>query len=218
MLLISGGLDSPVAAYMMAKRGLALSAVHFVSPPYTSDRAKLKVLQLLKQVSRYAMGIETFIVPFTHVQEEIRDHCPEEFFTIIMRRLMMQVAQAICEQTGALALITGESVGQVASQTVQAIACTDAVCQVPVFRPVIGMDKREIVAVANRIGTIETSILPYEDCCTVFTPRHPRTRPKLAEIQQAEQALDIPGLLQECLANVEKIWVTPGLELETEFA
>ena len=217
-LLISGGIDSPVAGYMMAKRGMQLCAVHFVSPPYTSERAKLKVLQLLKQVSRYAMGIQTFIVPFTEVQEQIKDRCPEEFFTIIMRRLMMQVAQRICEETEALALITGESVGQVASQTVQAIACTDAVCQVPVFRPVIGMDKKEIVAIANRIGTFETSILPYEDCCTVFTPRHPRTRPKLAEIQRAEEALDIPGLLERCLANVEKIWVTPGLELETEFA
>ena len=202
-LLISGGIDSPVAGYMMAKRGIELTAIHFVSPPYTSERALLKVEQLLEKVSEYSGRIRFVVVPFTHIQEEIRDKCPEELFTVIMRRYMMKLAQRIAEDNGCGALITGESVAQVASQTMQAIACTDAVCHMPVFRPVIGMDKTEIVEIARKIDTFETSILPYEDCCTVFTPRHPRTRPTLELLEKAEQALDEQALLEEAMASLE---------------
>lgn len=201
-LLISGGIDSPVAAYMMAKRGIELTAVHFASPPYTSERAEEKVVSLLTQVAQYAGRMNLFVVPFTHIQEEIRDRCPEELFTLIMRRFMMRCASALAEKEDCGALITGESVGQVASQTIPALACTDAVCDRPVFRPVIGMDKEEIIGIARRIGTFEISIQPYEDCCTVFTPRHPRTRPKLALLEEAEQALDVEALVQEALNGV----------------
>ena len=172
-LLISGGIDSPVAGYMMAKRGLELMAVHFASPPYTSERAEQKVHSLLKQVSKYSGRIALFVVPFTETQELIKDNCPEDIFTVIMRRMMMRVAQIIATGDKAGALITGESVGQVASQTMQAIACTDSVCEIPVFRPLIGMDKDEVVAISRKIETFDISILPYEDCCTVFTPKHP---------------------------------------------
>ncbi len=203
-LLISGGIDSPVAAYMMAKRGIQLVPIHFASPPYTSERAEQKVVELLEQVAKYAGHMQMQIVPFTHIQEEIRKNCPEELFTLIMRRFMMRIAQKIARQEDCGALITGESVGQVASQTIPALACTDAVCELPVFRPVIGMDKEEIITIARKIDTFELSILPYEDCCTVFTPKHPRTRPKLYQLEQAEEALDIEGLEAEALANIRR--------------
>ena len=201
-LLISGGIDSPVAGYMMAKRGVELTCVHFASPPYTSERAEQKVISLLEQVARYAGRMTLHIVPFTHIQEEIQRHCPEDLFTLIMRRFMMRIACAVAEKEDCGALITGESVGQVASQTIPAMACTDAVADRPVFRPVVGMDKEEIVAIARRIGTFSISIQPYEDCCTVFTPRHPRTRPKRTAVEAAEAALDIPALLSEALEHI----------------
>ncbi|MBR2731292.1 MAG: tRNA 4-thiouridine(8) synthase ThiI [Clostridia bacterium] len=201
-LLISGGIDSPVAGYMMAKRGLELVAVHFASPPYTSERAEQKVCALLKQVAKYSGRIALYIVPFTEIQEQIKDHCPEEIFTVIMRRMMMRIAQTLAEKERCGALITGESVGQVASQTVPALACTDAVCTMPVFRPLIGMDKDEVVAISRRIETFELSILPYEDCCTVFTPRHPRTRPTLDYVARCEQALEIDALARRAIETV----------------
>ena len=203
-VLISGGIDSPVAAYMMAKRGIQLTAIHFASPPYTSERAEQKVVSLLEKVGRYAGHMTMFIVPFTHIQEEIRTHCPEEYFTLIMRRFMMRLAQKIARQEGCGALITGESVGQVASQTIPALAVTDALAEMPVFRPLIGMDKEEIVTIARRIDTFETSILPYEDCCTVFTPKHPNTKPKRYKVEEAERALDVEALLEEAVAGVRQ--------------
>ena len=201
-ILLSGGIDSPVAAYMMAKRGIELAAVHFASPPYTSERAELKVKTLLQQVGEYAGHTAIYIVPFTHIQEEIGRHCPEELFTLVMRRFMMRIASRLAETIDCGALITGESVGQVASQTIGALQCTDAVATLPVFRPVIGMDKEEIIAIARRIGTFETSIQPYEDCCTVFTPRHPRTRPRIEELEKAEQALAVEELIAEAIEGV----------------
>ncbi len=201
-ILLSGGIDSPVAAYMMAKRGIELAAVHFASPPYTSERAELKVKTLLKQVGEYAGHTTLFIVPFTRIQEEIGRHCPEELFTLVMRRFMMRIASRLAAEKECGALITGESVGQVASQTIGALQCTDAVATLPVFRPVIGMDKEEIIAIARRIGTFETSIQPYEDCCTVFTPRHPRTRPRVEELEQAEAKLPVEELIAEAIAGV----------------
>ncbi|RPF47270.1 thiamine biosynthesis protein ThiI [Hydrogenoanaerobacterium saccharovorans] len=203
-LLVSGGIDSPVAGYMMAKRGIELSAIHFFSPPYTSERAKLKVISLLEKVSAYAGRIKLHVVPFTEIQEQIQEHCPEELFTIIMRRYMMKISQRIAEANEYSALITGESVAQVASQTIAAIACTDAVCDIPVFRPVIGMDKEEIVQISRKIDTFETSILPFEDCCTVFTPKHPRTKPKLRFVEEAEVALDEETLIQNAIDNIEE--------------
>lgn len=199
MLLLSGGIDSPVAGYMMAKRGVHIAAIHYVSPPYTSDRAQLKVEQLCEKLTEYCGGIAFYCVPFTELQEAIKDHCPEEFFTIIMRRLMMEIAQRIAANDNCLALITGESVGQVASQTMAAIACTDAVCRIPVFRPCVGMDKTEIIEIARKIDTFETSTLPYEDCCTVFTPRHPKVRPQLADIEKAQNSFDFEPLIQEAV-------------------
>lgn len=207
-LLISGGIDSPVAGYMMAKRGIELVGVHFASPPYTSERAEQKVVSLLERVAGYAGRIELRIVPFTHIQEEIQRRCPEELFTLIMRRFMMRLSSAVAQQEDCGALITGESVGQVASQTIPALACTDAAATLPIFRPVIGMDKEEIVEIARRIGTFEVSIQPYEDCCTVFTPRHPRTRPKLALVQEAEQVLDTDALIQEALEGIRRRTIT----------
>lgn len=198
-LMVSGGIDSPVAGWMMAKRGLELTGVHFASPPYTSERAELKVKELMRQVSRYSGRMPLFIVPFTHIQELIGQNCPEELFTIIMRRFMMRISQRIALNQGCGALITGESVGQVASQTIGAIACTDAVAQMPVFRPCVGMDKEEIVAISKKIETFEISIQPYEDCCTVFTPKHPRTRPTLAEVEAAEASLDVEALVREAV-------------------
>ena len=204
-ILISGGIDSPVAGYMMAKRGLELTGVHFASPPYTSERAKQKVIALMEKMAEYCGRMKLFVVPFTEIQEQIRDRCPEELFTIIMRRFMMRIADQLARKQDCGALITGESVGQVASQTVKAIACTDIVTDLPVFRPVIGMDKREIIAIANEIDTFETSILPYEDCCTVFTPKHPRTRPRLDLVEAAEQTLDVDGLIAGAVAGIELV-------------
>lgn len=202
-VLISGGIDSPVAAYMMAKRGLELTAVHFASPPYTSQRAEEKVRDLLTIVSDYSGKMDMYTVPFTKIQEEIRKNCPEELFTIIMRRLMMIISQRIAEKNGCQALITGESLGQVASQTIGAIACTDEVAQMPVFRPLIGMDKKEIIEISRNINTFETSCLPYEDCCTVFTPKHPRTRPKAEYVRRAEAAVDWEEMINEAVENVK---------------
>lgn len=199
LLLISGGLDSPVAAYMMAKRGLALSAVHFVSPPYTSDRALQKVETLCEKLVPYTGSIAFYCVPFTELQEAIKEHCPEELFTVIMRRMMMKVAAAIAEKEGIPALVTGESLAQVASQTLDALYCTDNSTDLVVLRPLIGMDKTEIIRLAYQIDTYETSILPYEDCCTVFTPKHPRTRPKLRFVEQAEAAFDFAPLLERAV-------------------
>lgn len=203
MLLLSGGIDSPVAGYMMAKRGVHIAAIHYVSPPYTSERARMKVEQLCDKMTAYCGGIAFYCVPFTELQEAIKDNCPEEYFTIIMRRLMMEIAQRIAVNDNCLALITGESVGQVASQTMSAIACTDAVCRMPVFRPLVGMDKTEIIEIARKIDTFETSILPYEDCCTVFTPRHPKVRPNLADIEKAQSAFDFEPLIQKAVENTE---------------
>ena len=201
MLLISGGIDSPVAGYMMAKRGLEISAIHFVSPPYTSERAKQKVIDLAHKMCSYCGRIKMYIVPFTEIQEAIRDQCPEDLFTIIMRRYMMKIArQNECE-----ALVTGESVGQVASQTIQAIACTDEACDMPVLRPVIGMDKDEIVIISRKIDTFETSILPYEDCCTVFTPKHPRTKPQLKFVKFAEDEMNAEELINRAIENIEQL-------------
>lgn len=202
-ILISGGIDSPVAAYMMAKRGIELTAIHFASPPYTSERAEEKVRDLLEIVSDYAGKMDMYTVPFTKIQEEIQKKCPEELFTIIMRRLMMNISGRIAEKLGCQALITGESLGQVASQTIGAIACTDDAADMPVFRPLIGMDKKEIIAISNKINTFETSCLPYEDCCTVFTPKHPRTKPKLEYVKKAEAAVDWEELIDEAVENVK---------------
>ncbi len=203
-LLISGGIDSPVAGYMMAKRGVELCGIHFASPPYTSERAEGKVIALLEKVAAYAGHIDLHIVPFTRIQEEIQRSCPEDLFTIIMRRFMMRIATQIGQAEDCGALVTGESVGQVASQTIPALACTDAAAGLPVFRPLIGMDKEEIIAVSRRIDTFDISIQPYEDCCTVFTPRHPRTRPKLAKVVEAEAALDAEALIGEAVQNVRR--------------
>ncbi|MBQ1352021.1 MAG: tRNA 4-thiouridine(8) synthase ThiI [Oscillospiraceae bacterium] len=203
--LLSGGIDSPVSSYMIAKRGIELIPVHFFSYPYTSPEAKEKVLELARILTRYCGRMTVHVVPFTEIQEEIRKQCPEEYFTLIMRRFMMRIAAAIAEQTGSKAVVTGESLGQVASQTMEALRVTEAVCDLPVLRPVIGMDKEEIIRVARKIGTFETSILPYEDCCTVFTPRHPRTRPRLPDVERAEAKLDVETLVQAALGKTERI-------------
>ncbi len=200
-ILISGGIDSPVAAWRMARRGVGLTAVHFASPPYTGPRAEQKVRTLLQTVAGYAGPIPLWIVPFTEIQQSIGEACPEELFTIIMRRFMMRCAEQIALKAGCKALITGESVGQVASQTLSALVCTNAVCSLPVFRPLIGSDKEEIVSLARKIGTFETSVLPYEDCCTVFTPRHPKTRPTLEQVEKAEAALEVETLTARAVAG-----------------
>ena len=200
-ILISGGIDSPVAAYMMAKRGLVLNAIHFASPPYTSPQSEEKVHNLLRKVSRYSGNICLFTVGFTEIQEEIRDKCPEDLFTLIMRRFMMRISQRIAEKEDCKALITGESLGQVASQTLNALACTDAVVEMPVFRPLIGLDKDEIIKVSRKIDTFDISIEPYEDCCTVFTPKHPKTKPQISIIENAEKALDIENLINRAIEN-----------------
>ena len=201
--MLSGGIDSPVAAWMMAKRGVELIAIHFASPPYTSQRAEQKVHSLLRQVAKYSGRIMLFVVPFTEIQEEIRRNCPEEFFTLIMRRFMMRISQRVADQVKAKALVTGENLGQVASQTMEALRVTEDVVDLPVLRPLIGMDKEEIVRLSRKIGTFDTSILPYEDCCTVFTPRHPRTKPNLDEVREAEAVLDIEGLIDRAMTNRE---------------
>lgn len=205
-VLISGGIDSPVSAYMMAKRGIELCAVHFASPPYTSELAEMKVMELLKKVARYSGVITTYVVGFTKIQEAIRDFCPEEYFTIIMRRIMMIISEKIAKKQNCSALITGESVGQVASQTMYALSCTDCAVDMPVFRPCIGMDKEEIIAVSRKIDTFETSIQPYEDCCTVFTPKHPKTKPQLEDVINAEKKIEnLDELIDEALQNVKKV-------------
>jgi thiamine biosynthesis protein ThiI len=207
MCLLSGGIDSPVAAYMMAKRGVEIECVHFFSYPYTSQLAKDKVLELARLVTKYSGRMTVNIVSFTKIQEAIRDNCPEEFFTLIMRRFMMEISQRIAKHDGCGALITGENLGQVASQTMEAMAVTGAVVDIPIFMPLVGMDKEEIVTIARKIGTLDTSILPYEDCCTVFTPKHPKTKPTLAQVVNAERGLDREKLIEEALADVEKIVV-----------
>ena len=208
-LLLSGGIDSPVAGWMIAKRGVRINAVHFHSYPYTSDRAKEKVLDLARIMARYCGRMTVHVVPFTKIQEEMRKVVPEEYFTLVMRRFMMRIAEKVAQRTGCECLITGESLGQVASQTTQAMACTNAVCDLPVFRPLIGMDKEEIVRIARKIDTFETSILPYEDCCTVFTPRHPRTHPKLEDVVEAEKDLDIDALVDEAVEGIERVYFSP---------
>ncbi len=204
--MLSGGIDSPVAAYRMAKRGLALDHIHFASPPYTSERARRKVIALAQHTSVYTGSCNLFVVPYTRPQECIRDNAPPMLFTVLMRRSMMRIAGQIARRQGCEALITGESLAQVASQTVQAIRCTDAAQDLPVLRPLIGMDKTEIIETARRIGTFETSILPYEDCCTIFTPPHPKLRPTLEEVLEAEAAMpDLPGLEAEAAAEAERV-------------
>ena len=206
-VLISGGIDSPVAAYTMAKRGLVLNAIHFASPPYTSLRAEQKVRDLLAKVARYSGVIKLAIVPFTEIQEEIGKHCPEDYFTLVMRRMMMRIACRVSEADGCLGLVTGESLGQVASQTLPAIAATDEVCTMPVLRPLIGMDKEEIIAISKKIDAFDISILPYEDCCTVFTPKHPHTKPKKGQCEEAEKNLDIEPLIERAIAGIEYSYI-----------
>ena len=203
MLLLSGGIDSPVAGYMIGKRGVKLEAIHFFSYPYTSDRAKDKVLKLAQIIGDFMGGIKVHIVPFTDIQLEIRDKCPEEHLTLVMRRFMMQISQKIAEKRGCQALVTGESIGQVASQTMSALAVTDDAVSIPVFRPLIGMDKEEIVEISRNIDTFETSILPYEDCCTVFTPKHPTTKPKIEKIVMSQNLLDCERLINEAVEGTE---------------
>ena len=205
MLLLSGGIDSPVAGYMIAKRGVKLEAVHFFSYPYTSDRAKDKVMKLAEIIGEYTAGIKVHVVPFTEIQLEIRDKCPEEHLTLVMRRFMMEIAQRIAEKRGCQALITGESIGQVASQTMGALGVTDDAVTMPVFRPLIGMDKEEIVEISRKIDTFETSILPYEDCCTVFTPRHPSTKPKIEKVIASQMLLDCERLVNEAVEGTETV-------------
>ncbi len=201
LLLLSGGIDSPVAGCMMAKRGAEISAIHFEAPPYTSERALMKVERLAKKMAEYCGHIGFYVVPFTKIQEEIKNNCPEDYFTLIMRRLMMEIAQRIAERDGMMALATGESLGQVASQTMTAMVTTDAVCRIPVFRPCIGLDKKEIIDMAYKLGTFEISIEPYEDCCTVFTPRHPKTRPALKDVEKAQAMFDFEPLIEEAVQN-----------------
>ena len=202
-LLLSGGIDSPVAGWMIAKRGVHINAVHFHSYPYTSDRAKEKVLDLARILSESCCGIRVHVVPFTKIQMEIHEKCPDEYTTLIMRRFMMRIAERVAISEKSEALITGEAIGQVASQTMTALGTTDMVVNMPVFRPVIGFDKTEIIAIAEKIGTMETSSLPYEDCCTVFTPRHPATHPHLDIIEEAEAKLDMEALIQEAMDGIE---------------
>ncbi|MBQ8331263.1 MAG: tRNA 4-thiouridine(8) synthase ThiI [Clostridia bacterium] len=207
LLLLSGGIDSPVAGYMMAKRGVRLDAVHFESFPYTSERAREKVLELAQIVAEYSGDIFVHVVSLTHIQEELVKACEEDYFTLLLRRYMMTIAERIAREKGCMALITGESLGQVASQTMQALGVTDAAVNLPVFRPCIGMDKEEIVTIARKIGTFETSIQPYEDCCTVFTPRHPRTKPELAKVLAQENKLDFAALVEEALGTTYTVHI-----------
>jgi thiamine biosynthesis protein ThiI len=206
-LLLSGGIDSPVAGFMVAKRGVELCCVHYHSFPYTSERAREKVLELARLLSEYCGKMRVFVVPFTEIQLQIHEKCPENFTTLIMRRYMMRIADILAKQDGAQALITGESIGQVASQTMEALGCTDEVVTLPVFRPVIGMDKSEIIERAEKIGTYETSALPYEDCCTVFTPKHPATHPRKELIRKAEAVLDSEALIAAAIEGTEIVEV-----------
>lgn len=206
-IMISGGIDSPVAAYLMARRGLELNAIHFASPPYTSPRAEQKVRDLLAQVARYSGTIRLGIVPFTEIQEQIANKCPEEYFTLIMRRMMLRIAQRLAAKRSCGALITGESLGQVASQTLPALAVTDALAEMPVLRPLIGMDKEDIIAISRKINTFNISIQPYEDCCTVFTPRHPRTRPTAEQCEKAEEPLNVEELVNKAVEATEYSYI-----------
>ena len=212
-VMISGGIDSPVAAYMMSRRGLAIDAIHFASPPYTSDRAEQKVHELLGKVSKYSGTINLLVVPFTEIQEHIKDDCPEDLFTIIMRRMMVRIAEQLARKQGAGALITGESLAQVASQTMSAIGCTDAVATMPIFRPLIGMDKNDIVEVSRKIDTFNISIQPYEDCCTVFTPKHPRLRPTMQDVIDAEAVLDMDNLIKRAVDGARLVVIDKSLEI-----
>ena len=205
--LLSGGIDSPVSTYMAAKRGVHIIPVHFFSFPYTSELAKEKVVKLADILTAYCGKMTIEIVPFTHIQEEIRQKCPEEYFTVIMRRFMMRIAQKIADFNGCGAIITGENLGQVASQTMEAMSVTEKCCTVPVLRPVICLDKKEIIEIARKIDTFDTSILPYEDCCTVFTPRHPKTKPHLDDVERIEAALDTAALVDEAVKNIERVTV-----------
>ena len=210
-LLLSGGIDSPVAGHMIAKRGVEIDAINFFSFPYTSERAKEKVIELASILARFTSKIDLYIVPFTEIQLAIRDNCPEEHMTLIMRRFMMKISEKIAQKNNSCALITGESVGQVASQTLAALNVTNSVVDMPVLRPLVGMDKREIIERSRQIGAFETSILPYEDCCTVFTPKHPTTNPKLSSIEKSEKNLDVDTLIEKALEGVERITVYPQI-------
>ena len=205
--LLSGGIDSPVSSWMMAKRGVQLEMIHFASPPYTSELAREKVLRLAKELTPWTGRLNVYIIPFTEIQEAIRQHCPEDHFTLIMRRFMMRLADQLARELHCKALVTGECLGQVASQTMQALAVSGDVTELPILRPLIGMDKEEIIRLARHIGTFDTSILPYEDCCTVFTPRHPKTRPDVAEVRELESVLDIDGLCARAMAGREMVRV-----------
>ena len=209
LLLLSGGIDSPVAGYMIAKRGVRIDALHFESFPYTSERAREKVLDLAKIVSEYAGDIYVHIVSLTHIQEELVKHCEEDYFTLLLRRYMMTIAERVARDKNCSALITGESLGQVASQTMQALGVTDACVNMPVFRPCIGMDKEEIVQISRKIGAFETSIQPYEDCCTVFTPKHPRTKPELEKVLVQENKLPFSQLVEEALGTLYTVHIQP---------
>ena len=208
MCLLSGGIDSPVAAYMIGKRGVEIECVHFFSYPYTSQLAKDKVVELARLVTRYTGKMTLNVVGFTEIQEAIRDNCPEEYFTLIMRRFMMEISARIAKHDGCGALITGENLGQVASQTMEAMTVTGAVVDIPIFMPLIGFDKEEIVTIARKIGTFETSVLPYEDCCTVFTPKHPKTKPTIAQLLDAEKKLNREELITRALENIERIKIS----------
>ena len=211
MLLISGGIDSPVAGYMIAKRGVALSAIHFYSYPYTSERARDKVVELAKIVSQYAGAFDLYLVPFTNIQTTIYDKCPSSETTVLMRRLMMKIAERTARSCGCLALITGESIGQVASQTIESLAVTNDAVDMPVFRPLIGFDKEEIIERAKKIGTFETSILPYEDCCTVFVPQHPVTRPQVQKLRESEALVDFEPMIEAAIRNTEVIRISHNI-------
>ncbi len=208
LLLLSGGIDSPVAGYMMAKRGCVVEALHFESFPYTSEQAKEKVLELAKEVTVYTGSMKVAVLSLTKIQEELVRKCDEEYFTLLLRRFMMRLAERVARRDGASALITGESLGQVASQTMQALAVTNGTVSLPVFRPCIGMDKEEIIGISRKIGTFDTSILPYEDCCTVFTPKHPKTRPELSKVEEQEARLDVTALEEEALSTLTYHWVS----------
>ena len=209
LLLLSGGIDSPVAGYMMAKRGVEIEALHFESFPYTSERAREKVFELARILSDYTSGIKVHVISLTHIQEELKNNCEEDYFTLLLRRYMMHLAERVAKQYNCRAIITGESLAQVASQTMQARAVTDNAVNMPVFRPAIGMDKEEIIRIAREIGTFETSILPYEDCCTVFTPRHPRTKPELDKVLAQENRLDFKALADEAFESMYTVEIMP---------
>jgi thiamine biosynthesis protein ThiI len=208
LLLLSGGIDSPVAGYMMAKRGCVVESLHFESFPYTSEQAREKVMELAKEVTVYTGSMKVGVISLTKIQEELVKHCEEQYFTLLLRRFMMRLANRVAKRDGCLALITGESLGQVASQTMQALNVTESVVDLPVFRPCIGMDKEEIIAISRKIGTFDTSILPFEDCCTVFTPKHPKTRPDLEKVIEQEKKLDVQALEDEAFATLNYRWVS----------